>query len=263
MGLTQVNLSKKNRLSGFNSAVRKGKKKAQMRNFFVAKKRGPGKMSSKDPFTFKAKKGENGFSIKDPFAFRNKKSGEVIEHSEFSKKSARRSLFRDYDEFSRKRSKRNRYNDKYEFASRKVKRGRFRTHDEFATRSKRSKLFRDFDEFAYRSSKRSKFNNADEFATRGKRTKRVNINSQFAVRSTAKRFSSSNKMRSGFKSKKKRGKANRSEYTPFATTSNPIAGQRVHREPQVGLWGGSIGKRSGKDKRASIPLPEAGNKKSD
>lgn len=263
MGLTQVNVNKKNKLSGFSSAVRKGKKKAQMGNFFVAVKHGSGKMSGKDPFAFKSKNGKSGFSNKDPFAFRNKKSGSVKEYSEFSRKSARRSMFRDYDEFARKRSGRSRYNDKDEFASRKVKRGRFRTHDEFATRSKRSKLFRDFDEFAYRSSKRSKFNNADEFATRSKRTKRVNIDSQFAVRSTAKRFNSSKKLRSGFKSKKKRGKANRSEYTPFATTTNPVAGQRVHREPQIGLWGGSIGRRSGKDKRASIPLPEPEKKKDD
>ena len=111
--------------------------------------------------------------------------------------------------------------------------------------------------------KRSRFNNSDEFATKSKRTKRVNIDSQFAVRSTTKRFNSSKKQRSGFKAKKKRAKANRSEYTPFASTTNPSAGRRTHREPQIGLWGGSIGKRSGKDKRPSQALPDLEKKKDD
>ncbi len=247
MGLTQVNVNKTNKLSGFSSAVRMGKKKTRMGNFFQTKKKGPGTFSNKDPFAFKSKKGKGGFK----------------EHSEFSRKYQRRSLFNDYDEFASKRRGTGRFHDKDEFATRKTKKGRFRISDEFATRKLRSKKFRDFDEFAYRSSKRNRFDSSDEFATRSKRTKRVNIDSQFAVRSTVKRFSSSNKQRSGFQSKKKRAKANRSEYTPFASTTNPVAGVKTHREPQIGLWGGSIGKRSGKDKRHSIPLPEPEKKKDD
>ena len=263
LGLTQVNVNKTSKLSGFSSAVRKGRKKTRMGNFFVAKKKSSSGFKNKDPFAFKSKKSKGGFSSKDPFAYKTKKSKGANEYSEFSRKSRRKSMFRDYDEFARKRSGRNRYADKDEFASRSKKKGRFRSSDEFATRSKRSKQFRDFDEFAHRSSKRSRFNNSDEFATKSRRTKRVNVDSQFAVRSTTKRFNSAKKQRSGFKAKKKRAKANRSEYTPFASSTNPVAGVKTHREPQIGLWGGSIGRRSGKDKRPSQALPEPEKKKKD
>ncbi|MGB0368667.1 MAG: hypothetical protein ACPGU4_00975 [Flavobacteriales bacterium] len=260
MGLTQVNVNKKNKLSGFSSAVRKGKKKTRMGNFFTAKKKHSSGFSCKDPFAFKSKKSKSGFSGKDPFAVKSKKTKSTNEYSEFSRKASRRNMFRDYDEFARKRSGRNRYNDKDEFASRSKKKGRFRSSDEFATRSTRSKKFRDFDEFAYRNSRGSRFSNSDEFATRSKRTKRVNVDSQFAVRSTAKRFNSGKKQKSEFKSKKKRAKANRSEYTPFASTTNPGGAQKTHRSPQIGLWGGTVGRRSGKDKRASQALPDPAKK---
>lgn len=181
----------------------------------------------------------------------------------FSTKTKNKGRFKEYSEFSTKSKGRGSYFDKDEFASRKKKKGRFRSHDEFATRSKRSKRFRDFDEFAYRSSKRNRYNDKDEFATRRNRTKRVNIDSQFAVRSTEKRFNSSKKQKSEFRSRKKRTKEAKSEYTPFATTRSPNASQKTHRQPQIGLWGGTIGKRSGKDKRAMIPLPETSKKKDD
>ena len=227
MGLTQVNVSKNNKLSGFSSAVRNGRKKARMGDFFTAKK-----------------KSGSSFSGKDPFAFKSKKSGHSKEHSEFSSKSSRRKLFRDYDEFSRKRRGGGGFFDKDEFASRSKRKGRFRSYDEFATRSRRSKQFRDFDEFAY-----------------SRKTKRVNIDSQFAVRSTEKRFNRGKRLKDEFQSKKKRAKSARSEYTPFASSRSPFAGEKKHREPQMGLWGGSVGNRSGKDKRPMSALPEPEKKK--
>lgn len=229
MGLTQVNVNKNNKLSGFSSAVRNGRKSARMGDFFTAKKQGG-----------------SGFSGKDPFAFKTKKSGSRNEYSEFSSKSGRKKLFRDYDEFASKGRGRGSFFDKDEFASRSKKKGRFRSYDEFAMRAKRSRQFRDFDEFAY-----------------SRRTKRVNIDSQFAVRSTEKRFNRGKHQKDEFNSKKKRAKQSRSEYTPFASSSSPFAGEKQHREPQMGLWGGTVGNRSGKDKRASSPLPEPAEKKAD
>ena len=229
MGLTQVNVNKTNKLSGFSSAVRHGRKNARMGDFFTGKKHGG-----------------SGFSGKDPFSFKVKKSGGKKEYSEFSSKSRGRKLFRDYDEFASKRRGGGSFFDKDEFASRSKKKGRFRSHDEFATRSKRSRQFRDFDEFAY-----------------SRKTRRVNIDSQFAVRSTAKRFNSGQQQKSEFKSKKKRSKQARSEYTPFASTTSPFAGQKKHRDPQIGLWGGTVGGRSGKDKRPGSPLPDIEKKKDD
>jgi len=229
MGLTQVNVNKTNKLSGFSSAVRHGRKNARMGDFFTSKKRGG-----------------SGFSGKDPFSFKTKKSGGRKEYSEFRSKSRKRKLFRDYDEFASKRRGGGSFLDKDEFASQSKKKGRFRSHDEFATRSKRSRQFRDFDEFAY-----------------SRKTRRVNIDSEFAVRSTTKRFNSGQKQSSEFKSKKKRNKKARSEYTPFASTTSPFAGEKKHRAPQVGLWGGSVGNRSGKDKRAMSSLQQPEKKKDD
>lgn len=223
MGLTQVNVNKKDQLAGFSKAVRNGKKKTQMGSFFTTK---------------------------------TKKSGKAKEYSEFSRKTKRSSLFKDYDEFAKKASGKGSFFDKDEFATRSNSKGRFKSYDEFATRSKRSKQFRDFDEFAYRSSKRNSFNDKDEFATKKQHNKRVNIDSQFSVRSTERRFSSNKDLKSDFRSKKKRTKQAKSEYTPFASTTSPAAGQKVHREPQMGLWGGTIGKRGGNEHRKMIPLPE-------
>jgi hypothetical protein len=229
MAITQVNVHKGRQLSGFSSAVRHGRKSARMGDFFTAKKNS-----------------RSGFSGKDPFAFKTKKSGPRKEYSEFSSKSSRSKLFRDYDEFASKGRGRGSFFDKDEFASRSKKKGRFRSYDEFATRAKRSRQFRDFDEFAY-----------------SRKTKRVNIDSQFAVRSTEKRFNRGKHQKDEFNSKKKRAKQSRSEYTPFASSSTPFAGEKQHRDPQMGLWGGTVGNRSGKDKRASSPLPEPAKKKAD
>ncbi len=229
MAITQVNVSKGQHLSGFSSAVRHGRKSARMGDFFTAKKHGG-----------------HGFSNKDPFSFKTRKSGAAKEYSEFSSRSGRRKLFRDYDEFASKRRGRGSFFDKDEFARRSVKKGRFRSYDEFATRTKRSRQFREFDEFAYR-----------------RKTKRVNIDSQFAVRSTEKRFNRSRHQKDEFNAKKKRAKQTRSEYTPFASSTSPFAGEKRHREPQMGLWGGTVGNRSGKDKRPSSPLPDPEKKKAD
>lgn len=229
MGITQVNVNKTNRLSGFSSAVRHGRKNARMGDFFTSKNRGG-----------------SSFSGKDPFSFKTRKAGSRGEYSEFSSKSNRRKLFRDYDEFASKRRGRGSFFDKDEFALRSKKKGRFRSYDEFATRSKRSKQFRDFDEFAY-----------------SRKTKRVNIDSQFAVRSTTKRFNRGKHRKDEFNSKKKRAKEARSEYTPFASSTASFAGEKKHREPQMGLWGGSVGNRSGKDKRPMSALPEPEKKKDD
>ena len=230
MAITQVNSSKKDKLAGFSKAVRKGKKKAQMGSFFTVKKNG-----------------NSMFSNKDPFAFRDKKSGKVKEFSEFNSKSRNRSSFFDKDEF----------------ATRTKKKRRFRSYDEFATRKKRSRQFRDFDEFAYRSSKSSSFHDKDEFATKRKHNNRVNIDSQFAVPATEKRFNRAKRMNSGFSSKRKRSKEAKEEYTPFASSTSPFAGKKVHREPEVGLWGGTIGNRGGKERRKATPLPDTSKKKSD
>ena len=174
----------------------------------------------------------------------------------FTTKTKKSGRFKEYSEFSTKSRSRKAFFDKDEFAMRTKKKGRFRSYDEFATRSKRSKKFRDFDEFAYRSSKRGSFYDKDEFATKRQHHKRINIDSQFSVRSTEKRFNSSKRLSSGFSSKRKRSKQAKSEYTPFASTTSPFAGEKKHRDPQIGLWGGTVGNRSGKDKRKMIPLPE-------
>ena len=246
MAITQVNVNKGQRLSGFSSVVRQGRRNAQMGDFFTGKKQK-----------------HFGYSGKDPFSFKTKKSGVAKEYSEFSTRTKRSGLFRDKDEFSSKGRGKGSYFDKDEFASRSSKKRRFRSYDEFATRAKRSKQFRDFDEFAYRRSSRSSFHDKDEFASRSNRTRKVNIDAQFAVRTTDKRFSKGRYQKDEFNSKQKRTKQAKSEYTPFASSTSPAAAEKTHREPQMGLWGGTIGRRSGQDSRAETPLPDLSKKKED
>lgn len=197
-------------------------------------------------FSSAVRNNRKGTRMGDFFSSKKRSSSGFSDKDPFSSKSSRKKLFRDFDEFSSRRSGRGSFYDKDEFASRNKRKGRFRSYDEFAMRSKRSRQFRDFDEFAYR-----------------RRTKRVNIDSQFAVRSTEKRFRKRRDHKDEFRSKKKRSKEARSEYTPFASTTTPFAGEKRHREPQLGLWGGSVGKRSGKDNRPATPLPEPEKKKDD
>jgi hypothetical protein len=164
------------------------------------------------------KKGQMG----DFFATRSKNPSKVREHTEFATKGSRSRFFKDMDEFATKRSGSS---------------GKYKSFDEFSTRS-RSNKYRDFDEFANRR-KGAKGPSASRKGNGSKSTfhrKRQVVNSQ--------------------DTRSARGKATKKEYTPFAITLSLNGGEIQHREPQMGLWGGTIGKRSGKDKRPMQPLPE-------
>jgi hypothetical protein len=244
MAITQVNKSKGRTLSGFSSKDRRGANKNRMGDFFVSKS---GQRSR--------------FSDKDPFSTRTRRSGSAKEHSEFNFRSSRKRMFKEYDEFAMRANGRGRYFEKDEFAMRSQRKGRFRSYDEFATRTQRAKRFRDFDEFAFRSGNRNGYRDKDEFATRNNRTRKVNTDSQFHVRTTVKRFNRGKRQHDEFAMKRARNKQNRREYTPFATTTQPNASANNPRSPQMGLWGGSVGNRSGKDRRPQIPLPDVSAKK--
>ena len=97
----------------------------------------------------------------------------------------------------------------------------------------------------------------NEFASIRKRRGKVNIDAQFALKKP-------NKVRKGKTSvfamnKKKRDRKSK-EPTPFAiNTASYMPGGRSKKR-EVGLWGGTIGKRSGNDRRPSQPLPDLRNK---
>lgn len=190
-------------------------------------------------FNANVRSGRKNARMGDFFTTKSRRHTQRLGRDSFSRKTASKKRFRNYDEFATKSKGGGRFFDKDEFASRSKRKGRFRSYDEFATRTKRSKRLRDFDEFAYR-----------------RKTHRVNIDSQFAVRSTEKRFNSRKKQRSEFRTKKRRAKKARNEYTPFASSSSLFEGQKKHRQPQMGLWGGTVGKRSDKKSRPISPVPD-------
>jgi hypothetical protein len=155
---------------------------------------------------------------------------------------------------------------------------RVREHTEFATKGGRSRFVRDMDEFAAkRQGGQNRFRDVDEFSRKGSRQGRYRDFDEFCRR--ANRLAEINwrsgggKTHSGFHrtakrersqdSRESRSRKNRSEYTPFSTSRGPGGGEPSFREPQMGLWGGTIGKRSGKDKRKMVPMPEKGDDKED
>jgi len=107
--------------------------------------------------------------------------------------------------------------------------------DEFSSRS-RSGRYRDFDEFASRGSSAGPRSGKRGGTTKGFHRKASRVRSQ--------------------KSRKARGRANRNEYTPYSTTVSPGSGEVKHRDPEMGLWGGSLGKRGREKKRKMVPFPE-------
>ncbi len=171
--------------------------------------------------SFRSSKGKKD-QMGDFFATRSKNPAKVREFSEFASKGGRNRFFKDIDEFATKRSGSG---------------SKYKSFDEFSTRS-RSNRFRDFDEFA----NKRKGADGPSTARKGKRNvstfhrKRQVVNSQ--------------------DTRSARGKATKKEYSPFAITLSSNGGEIQHREPQMGLWGGTIGKRSGKDKRPMQALPE-------
>ena len=58
-----------------------------------------------------------------------------------------------------------------------------------------------------------------------------------------------------FKQRKVRHRMKKAEPQPFARKKQ--LDQQPQREPQMSLWGGTVGKRGHESKRKSVPLPKA------
>jgi len=164
------------------------------------------------------------------------------------------------------------------FSSRTTGPRRFKEHNEFATKGGRSRFFRDMDEFASkRQGGSSKYRGFDEFSRKSGKQGRYSDFDEFSRRANrqaaANRRGGAGKASRGFHrgakrvrsqdSRESRGRNNRSEYTPFSSARQPPSDDIKHREPQMGLWGGTIGKRGGKDKRKMVPMPEKKSEEKD
>lgn len=174
--------------------------------------------------------GAKGGPMADYFSTRSHGPGRVKEHTEFATRGGRKRFFRDMDEFATKRQ---------------GGESRYRDFDEFSRKGGRKSRFRDFDEFTSRSNRQAESNRRGSAGTASRGFHR-----------SAKRVHSQD-------SRSARGRTNRKDYTPFSSTVSPFADQIPHREPQMGLWGGTIGKRGGKEKRKMTVLPEKSDGKDD
>lgn len=175
--------------------------------------------------SFRSGNGKQG-QMGDFFATRTKNPKKAREFSEFSTKGGRARFFRDMDEFATKRQGGG---------------GKYRSFDEFSTRSRNGR-FRDFDEF---TAKRQAEGRARTRHSAGKASRGFHRSAQ-RVRSQDSRSA--------------RGRANKKDHSPFSITIAPAAGEIQHREPQMDLWGDTLGKRGRKGKRKMVPLPEAKEK---
>jgi len=164
------------------------------------------------------KKGQMG----DFFATRTKNPKKAREFSEFSSKGGRNRFFRDMDEFATKRQ---------------GGKSKYKIFDEFSKRSRNGR-FRDFDEF---TAKRQAEGRSEVRGRAGKASRGFHRSAQ-RVRSQDSRSA--------------RGRANKRETSHFTIAVAPAGGEIKHREPEMGLWGNSLGKRGGKYKRKMVPMPE-------
>lgn len=162
----------------------------------------------------------------DFFVTKDRSPGRTKEHTEFATRGGRAGFFRDFDEFAN---------------SRKGHSGSFRDMDEFSRKgSGRQQRYRDFDEFSRKANRQAASNNRSGSGKtpRGFHRRAQRVKSQDG--------------------REERGRNNRGDYTAFATRGRD--NEPTFREPQMGLWGGTIGKRGGKEKRKMVPMPDEGKK---
>ena len=144
------------------------------------------------------------------------------------------------------------------FNSPSGRKGMFRDLDEFSSRGRsKGSGFRDMDEFSTRS-RQSRFRDFDEFTRKGARQRGQSV--QGSPGKASKGFHRRARRITSQDSRSARGRTNRNDYTPFSNSVNPGAGEKQHREPQMGLWGGSVGKRGKESRRKMTPLPENDSK---
>ena len=141
------------------------------------------------------------------------------------------------------------------FKSTKIKHGTIKVTNQFAMSGSKRSRYKEMNEFSRKRTKINPFKPTDEFAYKRKKRGKVNTDAQFALKKPKKVRNGKTSMFA--MSKKKRDRKSK-EPTPFASNSASYMPSSRSRKREVGLWGGTIGKRSGKDRRPSQPLPDLG-----
>ena len=145
------------------------------------------------------------------------------------------------------------------FATRTKNPKKAREFSEFSTKGGRARFFRDMDEFATkRQGGSGKYRSFDEFTA--KRQAEGRARTRHSAGKASRGFHRSAQRVRSQDSRSARGRANKKDHSPFSITIAPAAGEIQHREPQMDLWGDTLGKRGRKGKRKMVPLPEAKEK---
>ncbi len=146
------------------------------------------------------------------------------------------------------------------FRSTRIKHGTIKVGNQFAMSGSKRSRYKEMNEFSRKRTKVNPFRSTDEFAYKRKKKGKVSTDAQFAVKKPR-------KVRTGkatmFAMKKKKRDRKSKEPTPFATTAASYLPAGRNKKREVGLWGGSIGKRGGRDRRPSQPFPDLGKKEED
>lgn len=146
------------------------------------------------------------------------------------------------------------------FKSTRLKHGTIKVSNQFATTGSKRSRYKDMDEFSRKRTKVNPFKSTDEFAYKRKKRGKVNTDAQFALKKPRKVRTGKTTM---FAMQKKKRDRKSKEPTPFATTSASYLPSGRSKKREIGLWGGTVGKRGGRDRRPSQPLPDLTKKEDD
>jgi hypothetical protein len=146
------------------------------------------------------------------------------------------------------------------FKSTRLKHGTIKVSNQFVMTGSKRKRYRDMNEFSRKKTKISPFKSTDEFAYKRKKRGKVNTDAQFAMKKPKKVRTGKTTM---FAIQKKKRDQKSKEPTPFAFSAASYLPSGRSKKREIGLWGGSIGKRGGRDRRPSRPLPDLTKKGDD
>lgn len=160
------------------------------------------------------------------------------------------------DIFIRPVSGKGKGHEKDAFSFTRKKKGKHTEADAFAFTRNSSKSTVSTDFFATKRTRSGLYNGSDSFlAVSGRRGNHSNLERPAFGNMTPKTAGNSRVRKDHFKQRKERHRMKKAEPQPFARKKQ--LDQQPQREPQMSLWGGTVGKRGREGKRKSVPLPKA------
>lgn len=135
--------------------------------------------------------------------------------------------------------------------------GRFRDQDAFSTKRSRGSLFDGSDHFLSRKGRSPRYRSDAGFGNHRYRSA-IDIEGSTFGNTSGRSGTGATKGMDHFRQRRKSRNLKRHEPQPFQFQRQPPP---PPRDPQMGLWGGTIGRRGREPKRPNTPLPKSEDKK--